>query len=149
MIKFFKKIVEQEDDVKIITIEYRIDKKTIKSGVQFFHNAMEILATEAARYIEHMHEKFPAFALHFTSKYRPISIYVVADGHGNPLEKIKEMQAKLVSYSKQVNTMATVEMRLREEIARQKEIIADIMTDGVTKITRETGEKSEVEHIIQ
>jgi hypothetical protein len=149
MIKFFKKMVEQQDDVKIITIEYHIDKKTIKSGVQFFHNAMEILAMEATRYLEHMHEKFPAFALHFTSKYRPISVYVVADEHGNPLDKIKELQAKVVTYSKQVNTMAHTEMKLREEILRQKNIISDIMTDGVTKLTRDTGEKSEIEFIVQ
>jgi hypothetical protein len=74
---------------------------------------------------------------------------VVADEHGNPLDKIKELQAKIVTYSRQVNTMAHTEMKLREEILRQKNIISDIMTDGVTKLTRDTGEKSEIEFIVQ
>lgn len=134
MFDFLKRIVDKHDDHLSVIFEYTVKKENISSTVEVFHGFAELLAKEATRFIESSKTQLPAMELRFTNKFRPVSVFVVLDEFGSPLEKVKELYQKNIFKDEKIKQLE-VELEAAQKTIEQKtKIIGDLVSATVIEV---------------
>lgn len=136
MIKFLKRLIKQDEKKQTITFIYEVTKESIVSSVEMTNSFAEILAVEATRFMEAAQNGLPVMELKLTAKHRPVSIFVVVDNQGSPLEMIKELKKRLQSSGRTAQTLGQENITLRSRIDELKSKIGDLIDNGVIEVRK-------------
>lgn len=136
MLKFLKRVVKQDEKKQTITFTYEVTKESIAAKVDMLNSFAEVLAVEATRFMEAAKNGLPVMELKLTAKSRPVSIFVVVDNQGSPLEMIQELKRRLQSSGKTIQTLGRENITLKERNEELKRKIGDIIDNGVIEVRK-------------
>lgn len=136
MFKFLKRVVKQDEKKQTITFTYEVTKESITAKVDMLNSFAEVLAVEATRFMEAAKNGLPVMELKLTAKSRPVSIFVVVDNQGSPLEMIRELKIRLQNSGRTIQQIGRENITLRERNEELKRKIGDIIDNGVIEVRK-------------
>ena len=136
MLKFLKRVVKQDEKKQTITFTYEVTKESIAAKVDMLNSFAEVLAVEATRFMEAAKNGLPVMELKLTAKSRPVSIFVVVDNQGSPLEMIRELKIRLQNSGRTIQQIGRENITLRERNEELKRKIGDIIDNGVIEVRK-------------
>lgn len=136
MLKFLKRVVKQDEKKQTITFTYEVTKESITAKVDMLNSFAEVLAVEATRFMEAAKNGLPVMELKLTAKSRPVSIFVVVDNQGSPLEMIRELKIRLQNSGRTIQQIGRENITLRERNEELKRKIGDIIDNGVIEVRK-------------
>lgn len=136
MLKFLKRVITQDEKKQTITFTYEVTKESIAAKVDMLNSFAEVLAVEATRFMEAAQNGLPVMELKLTAKYRPVSIFVVVDNQGSPLEMIRELKIRLQNSGRTIQQIGRENITLRERNEELKRKIGDIIDNGVIEVRK-------------